>query len=88
MAYEDRESYRQSLEDRLRQYDADWDKWYSSRRNVNNPDVEALRTRRTALDKKMGSMGNVAEDKWGDFKRDVDNAWEGLKSDFRRLTSR
>jgi len=89
MADIDRESYRRDIQNRLSGFDRDLDNWVRDQRmDANDPNINAIRNRRTDIDNRMRGMDTTADDRLEGIKHDVDNAWEGLKSDFKRLTSK
>lgn len=83
------DAYRRKAEANLSQFDADFKKWTAQgEEREADAQLKALHSRRTDFGNRLRETDRVGEDKWADFKRDMDNSWEGLKSDFRRLTSR
>lgn len=83
------DAYKRKAEANLSQFDADVKKWSAQgKEREADRELKALQDRRTDFGNRLREADRSGTDKWDDFKRDMDNSWEGLKSDFRRLTSR
>lgn len=83
------DAYKRKAEANLSELDADIKKWNAQgKEREADAELAALHSRRVDYGNRLVRAQRVGEDRWEDFKRDMDNSWEDLKSDFRRLTSR
>jgi hypothetical protein len=86
---EEIDAYKRKAEANLSQFDADVRKWGAQGKEKEaDAELNALHARRTDFVDRVREADRVGDDKWDDFRRDMDNKWESLKSDFKRMTSK
>ncbi|MBE0594451.1 MAG: coiled coil domain-containing protein [Gemmatimonadales bacterium] len=90
-----KEAYRKKLEAQLAQWDAKLDLWSANARkttadariNYEN-ELESLKGKRAAAQKKLEELGKRSENAWEDMKDGVEKAWDEMGKAMDRVAAR
>ena len=90
-----REAYQDKSESQLREWDAEIeklkakaDKADAESRIKYYEELEDLHTKRSRIANRLREMKEAGEDKWEDFKVEVERAWDDMRNSLQRASSR